>query len=369
MDEKITVGILRERDKSENRVSLVPKDVNLLIKMGLSVELEDGAGTKAGFSNQDYKNVGAKISKRLTDKINIITSINAFSSQENSYVKNSLIISTTNLRNDNKIIEICRKNNLSVIAMEFVPRIARAQKLDALSSQASIAGYKAGLIVANSLNKYIPLMMTAAGTMLPANVLVLGAGVAGLQAIATVKRLGADVTGYDIRLAAGEEIRSLGAKFISDEIVQDSATDGGYAKEQSKENQKSQLEFLKEYIIKADAVISTAAIPGRPAPTLIEKKTIQLMKPGSVIVDVAAPLGGNCECTKLGEMIILNNVKIFGPSNLPSEMAYDASTVYSKNIFSLMELLIKDKKIEMNLQDEIIDAMLVIEKGKKRVEE
>ena len=281
MDEKITVGILRERDKSENRVSLVPKDVNLLIKMGLSVELEDGAGTKAGFSNQDYKNVGAKISKRLTDKI-----------------------------------------NLSVIAMEFVPRIARAQKLDALSSQASIAGYKAGLIVANSLNKYIPLMMTAAGTMLPANVLVLGAGVAGLQAIATVKRLGADVTGYDIRLAAGEEIRSLGAKFISNEIVQDSATDSGYAKEQSKENQKSQLEFLKEYLIKADAVISTAAIPGRPAPTLIEKKTIQLMKPGSVIVDVAAPLGGNCECTKLGEMIILNDVKIFGPSNLPSEKKF-----------------------------------------------
>ena len=369
MSEKITVGILKEKDKSENRVSLVPRDVNLLIKMGLSVELENGAGEKAGFLNKHYENVGAKVSKKLSDEINIITSVNAFSSQGNSYVKNSLVISTTNLRNNNKIIEICKKNNLSVIAMEFVPRIARAQKLDALSSQASIAGYKAGLIVANSLNKYIPLMMTAAGTILPANVLVLGAGVAGLQAIATVKRLGADVTGYDIRLAAGEEIRSLGAKFISNEILQDSETDSGYAKEQSKENQKSQLEFLKEYIIKADAVISTASIPGRPAPKLIEKKTIQLMKPGSVIVDVSAPLGGNCECTKLGEMIIINNIKIFGPSNLPSEMPYDASTVYSKNIFNLIELLIQDKKIEINLQDEIIDTMLVIEKGKKRIRE
>ena len=249
MSEKIIVGILKERDKSENRVSLVPRDVNLLIKMGLSVELENGAGEKAGFLNKDYENVGTKVSKKLSDKINIITSVNAFSSQGNSYVKNSLVISTTNLRNDNKIIEICKKNNLSVIAMELVPRIARAQKLDALSSQASITGYKAGLIVANSLNKYIPLMMTAAGTLLPANVLVLGAGVAGLQAIATVKRLGADVTGYDIRLAAGEEIRSLGAKFISNEILPDSETDGGDAKEQSKKNQKSQLEFLKEYII------------------------------------------------------------------------------------------------------------------------
>ena len=156
MSKKITVGILKEKDKLENRVSLVPKDVNLLIKMGLSVELENGAGEKAGFLNKHYENVGAKISKKLSDEINIITSVNAFSSQDNSYVKNSLVISTTNLRNDNKIIEICKKNNLSVIAMEFVPRIARAQKLDALSSQASIAGYKAGLIVANSLNKYIP---------------------------------------------------------------------------------------------------------------------------------------------------------------------------------------------------------------------
>ena len=239
MSKKITVGILKEKDKLENRVSLVPKDVNLLIKMGLSVELENGAGEKAGFLNKHYENVGAKVSKKLSDEINIITSVNAFSSQGNSYVKNSLVISTTNLRNDNKIIDICKKNNLSVIAMEFVPRIARAQKLDALSSLASIAGYKAGLILANSLNKYIPLMMTAAGTILPAYVMVMGAGVAGLQAIAPVKRLGADVTGYDFRLAAGEEIRSFGAKFISDEIVQDSETDGGYAKEQSKENLKN----------------------------------------------------------------------------------------------------------------------------------
>jgi len=367
VSEKITVGILREKDTLENRVSLVPKDVKLLIQMGLSVELETGAGEKAGFLNSQYEDAGAKVSMKLSNSTNVITSINAFSSKDNKYVKDSLVISTTNFRTDNKVADICKKNNLSLLAMEFVPRIARAQKLDSLSSQASIAGYKAGLIVANSLNKYLPLMMTAAGTIPPAKVLVLGAGVAGLQAIATVKRLGAEVTGYDIRLAAGEQIRSLGAKFISDEIPEDSEVKDGYAKEQSKENQKSQLEFIKEHIIKSDAVISTAAIPGRPAPRLIERKTVELMKPGSIIVDVSAPFGGNCECTKLGEIITVNDTKVYGPSNLPSEMAFDASTVYSKNILSLIELLIKDEKMDINLQDEIIDAMLVIEKGKKRI--
>ena len=253
--------------------------------------------------------------------------------------------------------------------MEFVPRIARAQKLDALSSQASIAGYRAGLIVATSLKKYLPLMMTAAGTIPPSSILVLGAGVAGLQAIATTKRLGADVTGYDIRLAAGEQIESLGAKFISDEVPPDSETSGGYAKEQSKDSQKNQLEFLKEYILKSDAVITTAAIPGRKAPILIEKSTVEEMKQGSVIVDLAATTGGNCESTKLGEEVEIKGTKVIGPKNLSSDMAFDASIVYSKNLLGLLEIIIQENKINLNFDDEIVDTMMVYQDGKSRIEE
>ena len=289
--------------------------------------------------------------------------------QQNEIVKNSFVISLTDVRTNPEISDICKNNVLSLFAMEFVPRIARAQKLDALSSQASIAGYRAGLLAATSLKKYLPLMMTAAGTIPPSSILVLGAGVAGLQAIATTKRLGAEVTGYDIRLAAGEQIESLGAKFISDEVPADSETAGGYAKEQSKDNQKSQLEFLKDYILKADAVISTAAIPGRKAPILIEESTVKEMKPGSVIIDISAPSGGNCESTVLGESIDINGTTVHGPKNLSSEMAYDASIVYSKNIFGLLEIIISEKSIKIDLEDEIVDAMLVFNNGEKRIED
>ena len=369
MANNIILGVKKEEDPSENRVSIVPKDVKSIIDLGISVHVEKDSGIKAGYSNQEYESSGATLVTTLSEKTNIITAVNAFYNTKTKYVKNSSIITLSDIRTNEEVSRVCEENDLSLFAMEFVPRIARAQKLDALSSQASIAGYRAGLLAATSLKKYLPLMMTAAGTIPPSSILVLGAGVAGLQAIATAKRLGADVTGYDIRLAAGEQIESLGAKFISDEVPEDSETSGGYAKEQSKDNQVSQLEFLKEYILKSDAVISTAAIPGRKAPILIEKSTVLGMKTGSVIVDISAPSGGNCESTILGESVEINGTIVHGPKNLSSEMAFDASIVYSKNIFGLLEIIINEGVININLEDEIIDAMLVYQDGNKRIED
>ena len=369
MTNQIILGVKKEDDPSENRVSIVPKDVESIVDLGIEVFVEKDAGIKAGYSNENYEEYGANITQSLPKNINIITSLNAFYDTNSNFIENTILISLTDIRTNPEIKKICESKKLSLFAMEFVPRIARAQKLDALSSQASIAGYRAGLIVATSLKKYLPLMMTAAGTIPPASILVLGAGVAGLQAIATTKRLGADVTGYDIRLAAGEQIESLGAKFISDETPADSETTGGYAKEQSKDNQKNQLEYLKEYILKSDAVITTAAIPGRKAPILIEKSTVEEMKYGSVIVDLAASTGGNCESTELDKEIEVLGTKVIGPSNLSSDMAFDASIVYSKNLLGLLEIIIIEKEININFEDEIIDAMMVYQNGKSRLEE
>lgn len=368
MSNNIILGVKNEEDPSENRVSIVPKDIKSIIALGIDVNVEKGAGEKAGYSDKEYLNSGATILEKLSDKTNLVTSVNAFYNNKTNFIKNSYVISLSDIRTNSDIKKTCIENSISLFAMEFVPRIARAQKLDALSSQASIAGYRAGLIAATSLQKYLPLMMTAAGTIPPSSILVLGAGVAGLQAIATTKRLGADVTGYDIRLAAGEQIESLGAKFISDEVPVDSETKGGYAKEQSQDKHVSQLEFLKEFILKSDAVITTAAIPGRKAPILIEKSTVEQMKPGSVIIDLSASSGGNCEYTKLGEIVNINGTLVNGPKNLSSDMAYDASIVYSKNIFGLLEIIIDEKQININFEDEIIDAMLVFENGKSRIE-
>ena len=342
MANSVFLGVKKEDDPSENRVSIVPKDVKSIIDLGIEVEVEKGAGERAGYSDKEFKDSGAKIVNNLSGNINIVSSINAFFEKKSKFIKNSFVISLTDVRTNPEISDICKNNVLSLFAMEFVPRIARAQKLDALSSQASIAGYRAGLLAATSLKKYLPLMMTAAGTIPPSSILVLG---------------------------AGEQIESLGAKFISDEVPADSETAGGYAKEQSKDNQKSQLEFLKDYILKADAVISTAAIPGRKAPILIEESTVKEMKPGSVIIDISAPSGGNCESTVLGESIDINGTTVHGPKNLSSEMAYDASIVYSKNIFGLLEIIISEKSIKIDLEDEIVDAMLVFNNGEKRIED
>ena len=369
MTKKILLGIKKEDDSSENRVSIVPKDIQTIINLGVDVLVEKNAGAKSGYTDEEYSAAGAKIVTKFPSKTDIVTSVNAFYNPDSNFIKDTHLISISDVKTNPKTVEICKSNKVSLFAMELVPRIARAQKMDVLSSQASIAGYRAGLLAATSLKKYLPLMMTAAGTIPPSSILVLGAGVAGLQAIATTKRLGADVTGYDIRMATGEQVKSLGAKFISDEVSDDFETKGGYAKEQSKDTKALQLEFLKPHILKSDAIITTAAIPGRKAPTLIEKDTVEKMKPGSVIIDISAPSGGNCEYTKLGETVTINGVLIHGPENLPSEMAYDASQVYSKNVLALLELIINKETglLDINVKDEIIDAMLVFINGESRL--
>ncbi|MDX1592237.1 MAG: NAD(P) transhydrogenase subunit alpha, partial [Balneolaceae bacterium] len=247
---------------------------------------------------------------------------------------------------------------------DTIPRISRAQSMDALSSMSNIAGYKAALLGANHLDKYLPMMMTAAGTIPPAKVLVLGAGVAGLQAIATAKRLGAVVQAFDIRPVVKEQVESLGAKFVDVPLEEeDSETKGGYAKELSEKNKQKQREVIHEHVRKSDIVITTALIPGRPAPLLVTKQMVDDMSPGSVIVDIAAEQGGNCEVTKPGETVVHNNVRIVAPLNIPSSLAFHASKLYSKNLMSLMNLLMKEGKPDFNFEDEIIANATVTHQG------
>lgn len=251
------------------------------------------------------------------------------------------------------------------MAMDTIPRISRAQSMDALSSMSNIAGYKAALLGANQLDRYLPMMMTAAGTITPAKVLVLGAGVAGLQAIATTKRLGAVVEAYDIRPAVKEQVESLGAKFVEIEEVEKESTEtkSGYAKEQSKDKQQKQKEVTHKHVMKSDIVITTALIPGRPAPKLVTKEMVEDMSAGSVVVDIAAEQGGNCEFTEPGKTVYHNGVAIMGPLNLPGSLANHASKLYSKNMLSLIELLAKDGKPDFNFDDEIIVNATVTHNG------
>lgn len=250
------------------------------------------------------------------------------------------------------------------MAMDTIPRISRAQSMDALSSMSNIAGYKAALIGANHLDKYMPMMMTAAGTIRPAKVLVLGAGVAGLQAIATAKRLGSVVESFDIRPEVKEQVESLGATFVEVPLEkEETESDGGYAKELSKSNQERQREVIHEHVKKSDIVITTALIPGKPAPLLVTKAMVEDMKPGSVVVDIAAEQGGNCEVTEPGETINHNGVLIGGPLNLPSSLAFHASKLYSKNLLSLLDLLIEDGKPNFNFEDEIILNATITNEG------
>jgi NAD(P) transhydrogenase subunit alpha len=273
-----------------------------------------------------------------------------------------------NARTDSTAVAALAATGATAFAMELVPRIARAQRLDVLSSQASIAGYKAVLLAANSLGKYLPMMMTAAGTIPPARILVLGAGVAGLQAIATARRLGAVVEAFDVRAAAGEQVESLGARFIQPPAAEDAEGAGGYAREQTEEEQAAQREFLKEHIADADAVITTAAIPGRPAPLLMTTDMVEVMKPGSVVIDLAAESGGNVAGTVAGEVIEVNGVSINGPVNVPSSMPFDASQLYSRNVMALFDLIIDRNEGTLNLdfEDEVIDATCVTHEGETR---
>src|SRR6056297_348361 len=361
------IGVCKETVENENRVALTPEGVKKLKDSGQEIIIESGAGVASSYSNSDYIDAGAKIEKKA-DKIlsdcDILLAVQAPSKDDlKKMKKGSVLVSFIWPLQNQDYVEVLKKQQISGLAMDTVPRISRAQSMDALSSMSNIAGYKAALIGANTLDKYLPMMMTAAGTIPPAKVLVLGAGVAGLQAIATAKRLGAVVEAFDIRPAVKEQVESLGAKFVEVPLEDESETKGGYAKELSDKNKEKQKEVIHQHVKKSDIVITTALIPGKPAPTLITKQMVEDMSAGSVVIDIAAEQGGNCEVTEPGEVIRHNRVIVDGPINLPSTLAYHASKLYSKNILSLLDLLIEDGKPNFNFDDEIIANATVTHQG------
>ena len=367
----LKIGINRENAPGENRVAATPDLTSKLSSAGHEVVVQSHAGIKAGFPDNAYEESGATLGESATEVVKwaeMLLHVGKPPDEEISLMRDGTVLATTlDARRDNEIIEKLATIGVTTLAMDLVPRIARAQSMDVLSSQASVAGYKCALMAADSLSRFFPMMMTAAGTIPPARVLVLGAGVAGLQAVATAKRLGADVYAFDVRTATGEQVESLGAKFIAPPDSNDAEISGGYARVQTEDENVQQRRFLAGHIIRADAVITTAAIPGRQAPLLIETETIVAMRPGSVVIDLAAETGGNVETTVAGEDVLVNGVTVKGPVNVPSLMPYHASVMYSRNLESLLRLIVKDELgLSLDFYDEVIDAMCVTHDGKIR---
>lgn len=359
----IRVCVPKEIREGEQRVALVPDVVKKLIGLGVSVSIEAGAGEGAGYGDQDYE--GAEIvtdTAKLYSDADIMLSVNPLQSEQMAQLKTgSVLIGYLNPYSDTDRFKALQEKNISAFSMEMIPRISRAQAMDSLSSQASIAGYKAVLIASTMLGKFFPMLTTAAGTVRPSKVLIIGAGVAGLQAIATARRLGAIVEGYDVRAAVKDQVESLGAKFVDIDIKAEGA--GGYARELTPEEKAQQQEILAKHVAAADVVITTAAIPGRPSPKIITQAMVERMKGGSVIVDLAAEGGGNCELTKPGETIIHNRVKVYGPINVPSTVSGHASELYAKNLLNLMTLMIIDGQIKIDLEDQILHDSLITHGG------
>ncbi len=362
------VAVPKEQSKNETRVAATPGTVKELIKYGAKVLVESGAGEASFISDKEYEKAGSTIitdSKELLSKGDVIIKVLAPTLDQIVHLQpKSVLISFCQTSRELNTVKALREQSVTGFSMHLIPRTTLAQKMDALSSQANIAGYKAVLMAANKLGVYMPLLMTAAGTIRPAKILVLGAGVAGLQAIATAKRLGAQVEAFDVRPAVKEQVESLGAKFI--EVSSDTSEgegEGGYAKETSEEYKKLQQKLIHSHIIKADAVITTALIPGRSAPVLIPSSMVEEMKPGSVIIDLAAENGGNCELTKVDETISLNGIEIDGTSNIPGTMPVHASELYSKNVAALLAYMTKDGELNLDLEDEIISGSMYTHLG------
>ena len=359
----IKISVPKEVREGEQRVALVPDIVNRLAKKDILVTLEAGAGELAGYSDNHYENAEiAASSSEILCKADICLTVNPASNEQIEQLREgSILIGYLNPHSDLERFNKLKAKKISAFSMELVPRISRAQAMDALSSQASIAGYKAVLLASNLLGKFFPMLTTAAGTIRPSKVLVIGAGVAGLQAIATARRLGAIVEGYDVRVAVKEQVESLGAKFVDIEIKAEGS--GGYARELTDEERQQQQSILAKHIAAADVVVSTAAIPGRPSPLIISTEMVEGMRGGSVIVDLAAEGGGNCELTKIDQTVLHNGVKIYGPSNVPSMLSNHASELYAKNLLNFLELLIQDGAINIDLDDEILNASLITHGG------
>ena len=362
------LAIPKEDINNESRVAATPGTVKELISAGLDVYVETEAGSKSFISDNEYEEAGANIigsGNEILSQADIIIKVLPPSVEQVSQIKpNAIVISLCQTTRELDIVKAMRDRSLTSLSMHLVPRTTLAQKMDALSSQANIAGYKAVLMAASKLSVYMPLLMTAAGTIRPAKVLILGAGVAGLQAIATAKRLGAHVEAFDVRPVVKEQVESLGAKFIEvDSSGDEGVGEGGYAKETSDDYKQRQQQLIHEHISKADVVITTALIPGKPAPILIPTSMVDAMKPGSIVMDLASENGGNCELTQKDEVIDHNGVTIDGTSNIPGTMPVHASELYAKNITALLTYMIKDGQLDLDLEDEIISGSIYTHNG------
>jgi H+-translocating NAD(P) transhydrogenase subunit alpha len=361
------IGVPKESNAGENRVALVPETVAKLVKAGHKVAIERGAGAKAFFTDADYEKAGASLADaaQILSSSDIVIKVAAPSAAETGKLKQGAVyISFLNPLADPSISAALAKQGVTAFSMELIPRTSRAQSMDALSSQANIGGYKAVLNASTAIGKYLPMLTTAAGTVPPAKVLVIGVGVAGLQAIATARRLGAVVSAYDIRPEVKEQVQSLGAKFVEAKIEVDARAEGGYAKEVSEDTKRKLQEALAETVAASDIVITTAQVPGKKAPVLVTRDMVSRMRPGSVVVDMAAEQGGNVEGSKPGETVNVNGVSILGPVNLPSTMPVHASQLYSRNILNLIGLLVtKEGKLNLDFNDDIIKGSCVAHGG------
>ena len=368
------VAVPREIVAGERRVALTPDAAAALVKAGLEVVIERGAGEAASYLDAAFTQAGASLAPdaaALYGQADVVLKVQrpventALGRHEVDLLREgSVVVGLLEALTQPDLVRRLAERKVTAFGMEGVPRISRAQKMDALSSQANIAGYRAALIAAQSLPKFFPMLMTAAGTVFAARVLVIGAGVAGLQAIATARRLGAQVWGYDVRPVVKEQVESLGAKFLAFDVgVAEAEDKGGYAKALSADASRKQQEMLAEKTREFDVVITTALVPGRPAPRLITKETVAAMRPGSVIVDLAAESGGNCELTKAGEVVVAHGVSIHGPLNLPATMPVHASQLYAKNVTELLNTFVKNGALAIDLSDEVIAGACVTHAG------
>ena len=365
----LTVGVLKEKLDGETRVALTPEITGKLIKSGVAVVMENGAGESAQIPDAEYEGVDFSDASGVLSKCQLLFTVQPASAADVGKLADGSVVAGLMYGHMNKeLVAALTAKKHTGFAMELVPRISRAQSMDVLSSQAAAAGYQATLIAATTLDKFFPMLTTAAGTIRPAQVLVIGAGVAGLQAIATAKRLGAVVKGYDVRGATKEQVESLGAKFVETGVSAEG--EGGYARELTDEEKAQQQAALDQEIAKSDVVISTAAIPGKPAPRIISAAAVAAMQPGAVIVDLAAETGGNCELTKAGDTIVEHKVKIVGPVNLPAALGRHASEMYARNLFNFIKPAISEAgDLSIDWDDEVFEASALTRDGEIKHEQ
>jgi proton-translocating NAD(P)+ transhydrogenase subunit alpha len=363
----LTVGVLKETLQSETRVALTPEITGKLQGLGVAIVMEHGAGAGSQLLDSEYEGVEFADSDAVLKKTDLLFTVQPAAEDAVAGLRDGSVVAGLMYGHSNPgLVKSLNSKKHTGFAMELVPRISRAQSMDVLSSQAAASGYQSVLIAATTLDKFFPMLTTAAGTIRPAQVLIIGAGVAGLQAIATAKRLGAVVTGYDVRSATKEQVESLGAKFVETGVSAEG--EGGYARELTADEKEQQQAALEKEIAKSDVVISTAAIPGRPAPRIISAAAVEAMKPGAVIVDLAAETGGNCELTVAGETVVEHNVKIVGPVNLPASLGRHASEMYARNLFNFIKPAIEEGELKIDWEDEVFANAVLTRDGETKHE-